>query len=46
MDNFLLFTSSLLTSVSTFLITPPISWFVGIFLVLTLFGLVRRICNL
>lgn len=46
MQDFLTFTTSLMQSVSSFLMSDPIVWFVGIFLVLAVTKLVFQIINI
>lgn len=46
MQDFLSFTTSLFGSVSSFLMSEPIVWFVGVFLVLAVTKLVFMITNL
>lgn len=45
MTDFFAFTESLLGSISAFLLSEPIVWFVGVFLVVAVATLVKRIIN-
>lgn len=46
MQDFLTFTTELLRNVSSFLMSEPIVWFVGVFLVLAVTKLVFQIINI
>lgn len=46
MQDFLTFASSILSMVSTFLLTEPICYFFGLFLLLGVVGIVRNILRL
>lgn len=46
MTDFFNFVSSLFDSVAQFLMTEPIKWFVGIFLVVAVGALVKRLITL
>ena len=46
MQNFLTFVTSLLSAVSSFLLTDPIQWFVGIFLLGAVVAVFHKIINI
>lgn len=45
MQSFLTFASQLFGTISSFLLSEPVVWFVGVFLVLFVAGLVKRIIS-
>lgn len=46
MTDFFTFVNSLFDSLAAFLMTEPIKWFIGIFLIVAVAGLVRKILTL
>lgn len=46
MQNFLTFTSSLLSAVSSFLLTDPIYWFIGVFLLGAVVSVFHKIISI
>ncbi len=45
MQDVIVFWTALLQAVADFLLTEPISWFTGIFVLLAIVGIVRRIID-
>lgn len=46
MSNFTTLFGSILSSIATFLISEPAIWFVGIFVLAFVIGLVARLCHI